>query len=810
MIPLPIDPILPDLAEALRAHGAAVLVAPPGSGKTTRVPPALLRAGLADGGKICLLQPRRVAARLAAQRIAAEQGWTPGEEVGWRVRFEDRTSARTRIEVLTEGLLTRRLQADPLLEGVSVVILDEFHERSQHADLALALVRELRALGGPRLLVMSATLDPGPVARFLGGAPVLRAEGRAFPVEVRHAERPDDRPAHLQVAGAVRQALAEAPEGHVLAFLPGAGEIERCAGALADLDAPVLPLHGRLPAEAQDLALAPSRRRKVVLATNIAETSVTLEGVRVVIDSGLARAPRFDPARGVEALELGPISVASADQRAGRAGRTGPGLAIRLWTRHQHALRPPAEAPEVQRADLAELVLFLADQGQSCKEFPWFEPPPAAHLDQAAGLLRALGALDGEGQITAEGRALAALPLHPRLGRVVRAGHRAGALRAAAGLAALAAEPDPWGGGEGPGDVLDRLRAIDADPRARRLRQVRDQLVRVAEGALGPSRSAGPADLSTLADALLAGFPDRVGLLRGRDGEALLSSGAGCRVDRPERLGGAAAFVAVELAADPRGLVARLAVPVDPADLPATPVRALRWDPAREAVIDVEELRFGALVLRQRPAGGPSDPAAVAALLLEHARKRADLLLRPRDGAAGLLGRLRFLSRRRPDLGLPDPGNPASLLPELCDGRRSFQDLREVDLGAELRARLDAASLRRLDELAPARWRLPSGREVELDYGDGEGPPVLAARIQQLFGLVQHPVIAGERALVHLLAPNHRPAQVTADLPGFWAGSYAEVRKELRGRYPRHTWPEDPRVALPEDRPPPRGVTRSS
>jgi len=793
LVHLPIDDVLPELVSALRRHRAAVLVGPPGSGKTTRVPPGLLYAGF---GKVVVLQPRRVAARLAARRIAEERGAGLGGEVGYAVRFDRRTAPDTRIEVVTEGLLTRRLQADPFLEGVGAVVLDEFHERSLHADLALALLREVQGEVRDDLavVVMSATLDPGPVAAFLGGCPVVEARGRPHPVEVAYVPRPvHPREVDRACAAAVRRAL-EASEGHVLVFLPGVAEIERTADRLADIEAAVLPLHGRLPLAAQDRALAPSARRKVVLATNIAETSVTLDGVTAVVDCGLARVPRFEPALGLTRLETVPIPRASADQRAGRAGRTGPGVCFRLWTEREHARRPEAAEPDIRRLDLAPALLEVRAWGADPRRFGWFEAPPAGSLAGAEELLERLGAVHGGG-LTAVGREIAALPLHPRLARVVVEGRARGCLRAAAGAAALAEEVDPWAGQ--PGDLLDRIALLDrndagADRRAlRRVRRVRDQVLRAAGRTDG-----GDALEEAVVRALLAGFPDRVGQPRGpHDPRVLLASGTGATLDEPTA---AALLLAVSLAPGRREPRITLAAPVDEAWLDVREDEVLAFDPDREAVVHRRVRRNGALVLGERPPDTPADPARVAAILAEAARAAPDRAL-PGDDA-GFLARLRFLARAMPALDLPTFEPLEDLLPELCMGRRSFAELRALDLRTELAGRLTWPQREALDRHAPERFEVPSGARVRLDYRP-EGPPVLAARIQQLFGLAETPRVAGAPVLLHLLAPNGRPAQVTRDLASFWRTTYTQVRADLRGRYPKHAWPDDPLDARPEDRP---------
>lgn len=820
---LPIDPAMPELIEALRARGAAVLVAPPGSGKTTRAPVALLEAGLIGAGKLVLLQPRRVAARLAARRIAEELGVAVGAEVGYQVRFDDRTSASTRIEVVTEGLLTRRLGHDPLLSGVDMVILDEFHERSLHTDLGLALLAALRRELRPelRLLVMSATLEPGPVQRFLadaaGPAPLIRAEGRAYPVALRYLDRPLSQRLDLAVAQAVR---AEAPraEGHTLVFLPGVGEIDRVKAILDEhppADQPrVLPLHGRLRPEEQDAALSPSAAKKIVLSTNIAETSVTLEGVTLVIDAGLERRPVADPATGLVRLETQPIGRDSADQRAGRAGRTGPGACLRLWTEAEQPLRPASAPAAIHEEDLAGTLLLLLELGEDPTRFGFFERPTPGALAGAMATLRAIGAIDAGG-ITALGRAIHRLPTHPRFGAVVVEGRAQGCLRAAAAAAALCAERDPWPDQADRLDLLERVALLDqparrsgAHPGAHReCAAVRDQLIAVAGG--GGADRGGPDLEDRVIKAILAGFPERLARRReGALGRLLLANGSGAVLDPPEQVPGAELLVAVVLQAGRRGLHSehrvRLAAPVAPGLLPTQRALEARWDEERRAAVVVERRVIGGLVLSERVAPElQPEPAAAAALLEAAARRRPDRGLDlARLGA--LRGRLRLIQRHLPELGLPavDPEGLDALLPGLCMGRRSLDELARIDVEQAILGHLSWKLRAEVEAQAPTHLVVPSGASLPLDYGDGEAPPVLAARIQQLFGLRETPRVCSGRAPVrlHLLAPNGRPQQVTQDLMSFWREGYPEVRKELRGRYPKHPWPDDPLSATPVDR----------
>lgn len=835
--PLPVAALCAAVARALTEHGAAVVIAPPGAGKSTLLPPALLDAGVLGNDRLVMLQPRRVAARAVARRIAQQRSTRLGDEIGYRVRFEDRTSAATRIEVVTEGLLTRRLQSDPFLDGVRCVVLDEFHERSLHADLALALLAEIRREARPdlQILVMSATLDPGPVSAFLGDCPVLQADARPFPVEIEYERETSTEPPWPRAARAVRRCLSESNEGHVLVFLPGKGEINEVAGLLADLSEPsgsiqVLPLHGALSPEAQDKALSPAAPgvRKVVLATNIAETSVTIEGVRAVIDTGLARVPRFEPRLGLERLERVRISRASADQRAGRAGRTGPGRCLRLWSALEHHAMPAADVPELLRSDLARTVLEIRGWGAEPARFGFFEAPPPEALEQADALLRRLSFVDAHG-LTPGGRAALAMPLHPRLAAVVAAGHAAGALHAVCTAAALVNERDVL---KDPPDMvaesdlalrLDALAEAEAarlrpdacrrwglDPgAAREVLQARDQLVDVAARVLGASKTnapRGPAGEAVLRS-LLAGFGDRVAQRRGaRSNKFKLAGGGGAVLDPKSVVRDAELILAVGLEAAAHGKGGehkiRVASALSPAWLPRTLGVETRWDAGREGVSQARVERFLELTLAEHPAGDAADPEAAAALLARQAARTPDRAFDP-EAIGPWLARVRFLAEHMPELDMPrfealdaPQDTPPPWLEALCVGRRSFADLRRADLAGWLRGVLTQAQQLALDRHAPERMNLPAGRHGRITYVPGE-PPVLAARIQWFFGLDRTPTLADGRVRVrlHLLAPNGRPAQVTQDLEGFWRGSWTLVRKELRGRYPKHAWPEDPSAA---------------
>ncbi len=833
--PLPIEAALPEVRAALTAHRNLVLVAPPGAGKTTRVPPLLLDLPELRAQQVVLLQPRRIAARASAARIARERGVTLGEEVGYQVRFERRAGPRTRLLVVTEGILLRRLEHDPLLEGVGAVVLDEFHERSLDLDLSLALARRVQQEARPdlRLVVMSATLDPAPVARYLGGAPIVRSEGRTFPVELRYRPPADPRRWEGTLAPAVEEALA-AQAGDVLVFLPGWGEIRRAAASLEGRRAlegvEVLPLHGDLSPDEQDRALTPGPKRRVVLSTNVAETSLTIERAGAVVDLGLARAQHHDPASGLNRLELERISRASAEQRAGRAGRTGPGLAIRLWSEAEQRGLEPFAAPEIERLELSAAALSLLSFGETdLAAFPWFAPPPPATLATALQLLERLGATQ-EGRLTETGRALAALPLHPRLARLVVEGRRLGAGRRAALAAALLAERDPLRGEEGgafsarghESDVLVRVEALERLG-ARRTgagapgdldRGAAFTILRARDQIAGGERDrlTGAAADEALLRALLAAYPDRLALRR-RTGapEAVMLGGRGVKLARESAVREADWFLVLDasgaLGAERSQALVRSASAVDPAWLdPARMVTQVEagFDETKERVVGRQVTRYDDLVVRDVETG-QVEPGQAAEALAEAAQRdlaRALDLSRPDVGQ--FLARLACLAGWMPDLGLPrgDTAWVVSTLPILCAGKRSFEELRKAPLHEAWAGLLDHRQRQALERHAPERLPVPSGSAIRLFYEPGR-PPILAARIQELFGLEASPRVAGGRVavLLHLLAPNGRPQQVTDDLTSFWNVGYQQVRKELRIRYPRHAWPENPREAPAERRP---------
>jgi ATP-dependent helicase HrpB len=814
---LPIEPVLPALRQALAAAGAAVLQAPPGAGKTTRVPLALLDEAWLERRRIVMLEPRRLAARAAARRMAETLGETPGETVGYRIRHETRVGPRTRIEVVTEGVLTRLLQSDPALEAFGLVIFDEFHERSIHADLGLALTLQSRSLlrEDLRVLVMSATLDGAPVALLLGGAPIVTSEGRSHPVETRHRPPRAGTLVEAAVAAAVREALA-ADAGDVLAFLPGAGEIRRAEAMLGDIPADVVPLHGSLPQGLQDRALGPSvpDRRKVVLATSIAETSLTIDGVRVVVDGGLSRVPRYSPRSGMTRLATVRVSRASADQRRGRAGRQAPGICYRLWNAHEEPTLLPRGVPEILETDLAPLALELATAGIADPgELAWLDPPPAAALAEARGLLGQLGALDPAGRITPHGRRLTRFALHPRLAHMVVRARELGAGEAACELAALLSERDMLRLQEGQADAdlglrLDLLRGVvvHSDVDRDTLRRVRTETRHCWEAADGSAPRGGGQALST--GTLLAfAYPDRIGQRRpGEGGRYLLRNGQGAILE-PQNLAREEYLVAAELDGQTRESRIFLAAPITVQEIEThfanDLVRedVLGWDDAARAVAGRRRRRLGAIVLQEGPLPDP-DPAAVARAMMEGVRRQGVEQLPWTEPARRVRARLGFLHAIDP--AWPDVSTEALtrelddwLAPRL-DGVRRWEQLERLDLGELLLDRLPWDRRATLDDWAPTHVEVPSGSRVPVDYAD-PAAPVLAVRLQELFGLTETPTVAQGRVplTLHLLSPARRPVQVTRDLAGFWRTTYFEVRKDLKGRYPKHHWPDDPLGAEP-------------
>lgn len=817
--PLPIDELIAPLRAALDRGVGAVVVAAPGAGKTTRIPLTLLDASWLGGGTILMLEPRRLAARLAAARMAEELGEVPGQTVGYRVRLEAKVSRATRIEVVTEGILNRRLQHDPELSGVGAVIFDEFHERSLDTDLGLALVLDVQRNLRPelRVLVMSATLDAGSVAALLGGAPVLESAHRPYPVETRFAARPPSGPLEKDMAALIRQALRE-ESGSVLAFLPGEAEIRRTAAALeasalpADVD--VRPLYGALPWAEQTAAVAPSPpgRRKVVLATTIAETSLTIEGVRVVVDSGLKRVSRFDPARGMAQLVTVAVSRAAAEQRRGRAGRLGPGVCYRLWTEAEDRALAAFDAPEMLLADLAPLALALANWGVADPAaLSWLTPPPPAAYRQGVELLKGLGALDAAGRITAEGRAMAALPLHPRLAHLVHQGLAAGAGATACDLAALLSERDILTGTRDP-DLRTRLDILarDRDEQARvTVHRAALERVRAAARQIRSLAKARESDRATARAGVLTAlaYPDRIAQRRGPRGRYRLSGGGGAMLDETEPLAAAEFLAVAHLDGAARDARIFLAAPLTRAEIEDTFADQIdtrdvvEWDAQSEAVIAARQTRLSALVLDDKPLAAP-DPDQVAAALMSGVRALGLGALPWTDAARALQQRVAFARRVAPDADWPDlsdAGLAAGLerwLAPYAGGCTRRAHLARIDLLEALRAQLPWELRQRLDRLAPTHLEVPSGSSIRVDYG-GDGGPSMAVKLQEVFGLTDTPRVGGGAVPVtlHLLSPGQRPVAVTADLASFWRNVYPQVRGEMRGRYPKHIWPEDPLTA---------------
>jgi ATP-dependent helicase HrpB len=859
---LPIEEALPALRAALAARRNVVLQAPPGAGKSTVVPLVLLAEPWAGGRKLLMLEPRRLAARAVAQRMAFTLGEPVGRTVGYRMRFDTRVSRDTRIEVVTEGVLTRMLQTDPALEGTGIVLFDEFHERSLQADLGLALALDAQAAVAPelRLLVMSATLDAQAVAEWLGSAPPVTAAGRSFAVETRFVGRgapalpgpgaPSSRgesPERL-TAQVVQRALRE-ERGDVLVFLPGAPEIRRVQSLLAgaDLDPAirVLPLYGDLAAGEQDAALAPGRpgTRKVILSTNIAETSLTVEGVRVVVDSGLARRSAFDPVTGMSTLTTRRISRASAEQRQGRAGRLEPGVCYRLWSEEAHRSLAPYSPPEILEADLASLALELAAWGaRSAAELRWLDPPPEAMLSSARDLLLRLGALDRAGRVTSHGREMAAIAAHPRLAHMLLKARELGQVEVAARLAAVLSERDLLIRGRAPhdADVRTRLEMLSGgeEPARRdafaveRVRKTARALARQLEPGGEPARAAAP-EVDHAGNLLAFAYPDRIGLRRpGAEGQYLLANGRGASFAEAQSLARQDLIVAVDLDDRERNARILLAAPLDRSELERRfadrleVAQSIEWSDREEAVVASRTTRLDALVIAEKPLQDVPADAARAAMIEGVRRMGLQSLPWSRD-ARNLQARIELVRSlaRGPEVagvdahggGGADPGGwPAvsdaaltatleSWLAPWLDGITRREHLGRVPLIDALQALLSSEQRQLLDRLAPTHLRVPSGSQVRVDYLD-ESAPSVSVRLQEVFGLTETPRVGGGRIAVtfKLLSPAQRPVQITRDLASFWRGAYAEVRKDLRGRYPKHYWPENPLEAEPTRRARPR------
>lgn len=830
--PLPIDAVLPALQAALREHGQAVLVAAPGAGKTTRVPLALLEAAWRGDGRILVLEPRRLAARAAAEQMARLLGERVGQRVGYRVRLESRVTAATRVEVITEGIFTRMVQDDPSLEGVAAVLFDEFHERHLTSDLGLALALESRQVlrDDLRMVVMSATLEAAPVARLLSAAsgreaPTIVSEGRAYPVETEQRPLREGLPVSRAAAQAVR-AARRAHDGDILVFLPGIAELQRTRAALAEepLDARVELLHGSLTLDEQNRVLRPrDDAPRVVLSTAIAESSVTLDGVRVVIDSGLARVPRYDPRSGMSRLETVRVSQASADQRRGRAGRTAPGRCIRLWDAAQHAAMPLRSTPEILEADLTPLALELACAGASdAAALSWLDQPPAGALAQGRGLLRDLGALDATGRVTAHGRAMAELGIAPRLAHLVLTGAAQGMATLSCEVAALLAERDILRreAAEHDADLRTRVEALRGRDRAgtdaARLQRVRDE-ARALRRAL-PHADDARDDLDALGELVALAYPDRVA--QRRSGEAarfLLRNGRGAKFATAQPLGRAEYLAIADLDGDPTESRIWLAAALDEESLrraagaAIATRRQVEWDDATERVRAAELESLGAIVLRERPLRDVL-PDDVALALLAALRRRGIAALPWSDSDRAIRARLAFVHRHigDPYLDVSDEALLARLdawLAPALGGARRWADLSQLSFGDALLAELPWAQREKLDRLAPSHLEVPSGSRIRVDYSDA-AQPALAVKLQECFGLTETPRLADGRVPVtmHLLSPAGRPVQVTKDLASFWRDGYFEVRKDLKGRYPRHPWPDDPLSAPATRRAKPRGT----
>ncbi|MCA9584364.1 MAG: ATP-dependent helicase HrpB [Myxococcales bacterium] len=832
MDPLPIDPLLPEIVARIRAHGALVLEAPPGAGKTTRVPRALLDAGVA--GEIVVLEPRRLAARLAARRVADELGERVGETVGYTVRFEDVSGPRTRVRFVTEGVLTRRLVADPELAGVGAVVLDEFHERHLQGDLALALLRRLRAQRTERLdlVVMSATLDAEPIAERLG-CPAIRSEGRAYEVRLEHEEPGDDRALELRATSALRKALRETTQGNVLVFMPGAAEIRRTIEAFGKLaeehDLDVVALHGDMTAGEQDKALARGRRRRVIVSTNVAESSVTLDGIVAVIDSGLVRTASHASWSGLPRVEIMRASRASCTQRAGRAGRTQPGVCLRLYTRADFEGRPAHDEPEIRRADLTQMLLELASMGAS--DVDWLDAPRPESVSASRELLVRLGAVDAAGALTPLGRRMLRLPLAPRLSRFVCEAERLGARAEACKVAAILQERDlraasrvRMGGARREADVpteasdvialLDlfeeaessgfshgALRAAGLDARAV---SSADKAARQIARALGGDRSGTETSTTpevAIGQALLAAYPDRVARRKAQGSRELALAGGGAAtlseasavrdapfvvcVDAESRQG--RAIVRVASAIEPEWLIDLFADRVEEAD-------ELSFDAAKGAVVAVSRMTYDGLTLVESAADARGD-ARAAKMLADAAWERGAHRLTKEGALDRWLARVQLVASRDPALRAVTDDDVRAAIVDMCEGKTSLRELEGEDLAHHLASRHpdEAAAVARL---APEQIKLASGRVARVEY-HRERPPWMESFLQDFLGMRETPRVCGEPIVLHLLAPNRRAVQVTTDLAGFWERHYPAIRKELMRKYPRHAWPTDTSQPVP-------------
>lgn len=828
LVPLPIDSTLPAALRALQNTNSLLLVAPPGAGKTTRVPPALLDAGFADEGHILLIEPRRLAARAAARRMARERNQDVGHDIGYQVRFDRRVGSRTKIIAVTPGILLRWMQEDAYLSSASVVLFDEFHERGVECDLALGMLKLVQESVRPdlKLILMSATLAAESLSLYLDGCPVIDCPGRMHPVKIEYHPRPVMQSIAENVAWGVELVLSRT-DGDILAFLPGMREIRDTARRLESLssDLAILPLHGDLPLEEQDAALGPSSRRKVVLATNVAESSITVEGITAVVDSGMARSLSFDAGLGMDRLDLKPISRASAEQRAGRAGRTQPGICIRLWSEAWHRNLEEHIEPEIRRVDLAGPLLHLLALGETDVEhFPWLDAPPPENVERALKLLVQLGALDTSRKLTNLGKSMARLPVHPRLARFLLEARRMGCADRAALAGALLSDRDVFPRRDARGqsrrssiasDVLERVEALEQmracgfkedgtiDPgSARYVVQTAKQLLRLLDDEAKDNpglRDAIDSD-EALARSLLAAYPDRIVKRRGPgQRRGVMLGGRGVVLAPSSGVLDGELFLAIDLDAGAEESLVRIASGIQRDWLPRD---RLQWHTA--VFFNEDEERVQArkrllidndLVLEDNHATLPKSEE-VARVLVESARGRLARVLPEKESTAGrFLARVRFLARWMPELNLSafDDAELADLLPWVANGCKSFAEVRSGNWLGMMQGKMTSAQTRTLEQEAPERILVPSGSAINLQYEE-DRPPVLAVRIQELFGMPDTPRLAGGRVrvLLHLLAPNYRPQQITDDLASFWKNTYPVVRKELRARYPKHPWPEDP------------------
>ena len=834
----PIDHILLSLKETVTGSRSVVLHAPPGAGKTTRVPLALLDVIPAEQGRIIMLEPRRISAVSAARWMARLLGEEAGETVGYTIRFDSRVSDRTRIEVVTEGILARRLQTDPGLEGVAMIIFDEFHERSIHADLALALCLDISKGLRPdlKLLIMSATLDCGPIATLLGNAPVVTSGGKAFPVEERYSAESRNRPLREKIVDTVAAALKET-SGDILVFLPGSGEIHQCSDALRAIipgksgNLSIHPLYGDLPFEEQERAILPSEKRRIVLATNIAETSLTIEGVGVVIDSGLTRRLQYDPSTGMNRLITVNTSRASAEQRKGRAGRLGPGVCYRLYSRHAFQSMIPFTPPEILVSDISSLLLELAVWGvKEPSLLAWLDPPPAAALDSARQLLSSLGLIDRTGSVTPEGRRAVRLPLHPRLGKMLLRAAESGCSGLGADLAAILSERDIVrrnSAVSGDPDISRRLDMLSAWRSSRKAPDSADlwalraadrtakQLLRLLAG-MSRVDDKKFSDQDMIPRLLLSAFPDRIAKKReDANGSFVLSQGRGMRLSAESCLAGSPYIVAVHLDAGESTegrvhIAAALSEPLIRQECSKNirTKRRIEWSKKERKIIAAAEESLGAVLLSVKPF--PPAEEEVLPILCE-AIKNGQASVSFSTEARKFQARISLIRKAFPEQNMPDLSeehliaNPEAWLMPWLGRMRTAQDISSLDILPALRAMVSWKQQQFLDEQAPTHLSVPSGSRIAIDYAAGE-IPVLSVKLQEMFGLADTPAIAGGRVkvLLHLLSPARRPVQVTQDLKGFWNNGYQQVKKELKGRYPKHPWPDDPWNAVPTRRLKPR------